>query len=84
MVWLLPSAEAARFQVVTLATYVIAIGGFSHIIVGSFEAFMLLVNGEAGFGELLVRFAIPVLLGNVVGGTALFALLSYAQVMKEV
>jgi formate/nitrite transporter FocA (FNT family) len=26
----------------------------------------------------------PVLLGNIVGGTALFALLSYAQVMNEI
>jgi len=27
---------------------------------------------------------LPVLFGNVVGGTALFALLSYAQVMEEI
>jgi len=26
----------------------------------------------------------PVLLGNIVGGTALFALISYAQVMEEI
>src|SRR3954454_12252397 len=31
MVWLMPSAENARFHVVTFATYLIAIGGFSHI-----------------------------------------------------
>jgi formate/nitrite transporter FocA (FNT family) len=29
-------------------------------------------------------FALPVLAGNVVGGTVLFALISYAQVMKEI
>ena len=29
-------------------------------------------------------FIIPVLIGNVLGGTALFAVLSYAQVMKEI
>lgn len=84
MVWLMPSAETARFHVVTLVTYIIAIGGFSHIIVGSFEAFMLLLNGEIGLGTMLTHFTIPVLIGNVVGGTALFALLAYAQVMKEV
>jgi formate-nitrite transporter family protein len=27
---------------------------------------------------------VPVLIGNVVGGTALFALISYAQVMEEI
>jgi formate/nitrite transporter FocA (FNT family) len=84
MVWLMPSAETSRFHVVTLVTYIIAIGGFSHIVVGSFEAFMLLVNGEIGLGTMLAHFTIPVLIGNVVGGTALFALLAYAQVMKEV
>jgi formate/nitrite transporter FocA (FNT family) len=84
MVWLMPSAENARFHVVTIVTYIIAIGGFSHIVVGSFEAFMLLINGDIGVGTMLTQFTIPVLIGNVVGGTALFALLSYAQVMKEV
>jgi formate/nitrite transporter FocA (FNT family) len=32
---------------------------------------------------MIVQFMLPVLIGNVVGGTALFALLSYAQVMEE-
>jgi formate/nitrite transporter FocA (FNT family) len=32
---------------------------------------------------MLGQFTLPVLLGNIVGGTVLFALLSYAQVMKE-
>jgi formate/nitrite transporter FocA (FNT family) len=27
---------------------------------------------------------LPVLAGNIIGGTALFALLAYAQVMKEI
>jgi formate/nitrite transporter FocA (FNT family) len=84
MVWLMPSAENARFHVVTIVTYMIAIGGFSHVVVGSFEAFMLLINADIGIGTMLARFLIPVLIGNVIGGTALFALLAYAQVMKEV
>jgi formate-nitrite transporter family protein len=39
-----------------------------------------------GVGRLLFsgKYQIPVLLGNIVGGTALFALISYAQVMKEI
>jgi len=32
---------------------------------------------------MLGNFVLPVLAGNLVGGTVLFALLSYAQVMKE-
>jgi formate/nitrite transporter FocA (FNT family) len=33
---------------------------------------------------MLAHFMVPVLLGNIVGGTVLFALLSYGQVMKEI
>ena len=84
MVWLIPpSAEGAKFQVVTMATYLIAAGGFTHIIAGSFEGFLLVVNGQLGLWRMVSDFSIPVLLGNIVGGAALFAVLSYAQVMDE-
>ncbi len=55
-----------------------------HIIAGSMEAFMLVLNGEFGWLSMLANFFVPVLLGNVIGGTALFALISYAQVMSEI
>lgn len=84
MVWLLPSADGAQLLVITLLTYIIAIAGFAHIVAGSFEAFMLVVNGHLALPAMIGGFLIPVLAGNVVGGTALFALLSYAQVAKEV
>ncbi len=84
MVWLLPGADTAQFHVVTLMTYLIAAGGFLHIIAGSMEAFMLVAHGDLGVWPMVAHFTVPVLLGNVVGGTALFALLSYGQVMKEI
>jgi formate/nitrite transporter FocA (FNT family) len=84
MVWLLPGADTAQFSVVVLMTYLISAGGFTHIVAGSVEAFMLVLNGHLGWWSLLADFAVPVLLGNIVGGTALFALLAYAQVMKEI
>jgi formate/nitrite transporter FocA (FNT family) len=33
---------------------------------------------------MLGQFTVPVLIGNIIGGTALFALLAYAQVMDEI
>ncbi len=84
MVWLIPSADTAQFHVVVLMTYLIAIGNFAHIVAGSMEAFMLVVNGEAGAGHIVYGFLAPVLLGNIAGGTALFAVISYAQVMQEI
>jgi formate-nitrite transporter family protein len=84
MVWLIPSAESAQFQVITLMTWLIAIGGFTHIIAGSAEAYLLVLNGDLEWWRMAADFMAPVLLGNVVGGTALFALISYAQVMNEI
>jgi hypothetical protein len=83
-VWLIPSAADAQFHVITFTTYLIGIAGFNHIVAGSVEAFLLLTNGELGIWHMIAGFTVPVLLGNVIGGTALFALISYAQVMKEV
>ena len=83
MVWLIPSAEGARFLVITLMTYLIAVGGFTHIVAGSVEGFMLVANGQLELWRMVVSFTIPVLLGNIIGGAALFSLISYAQVAKE-
>lgn len=83
MVWLIPSAEGAQFHVITLVTYLIAVAGFAHIVAGSVDGFMLVLNGELPIWDMAGRFTIPVLIGNVIGGTALFAVISYAQVMKE-
>jgi formate/nitrite transporter FocA (FNT family) len=45
---------------------------------------MLLLNGQLGWAPMLLQFGLPVLAGNILGGTALFALLAHAQVMKEI
>jgi formate-nitrite transporter family protein len=84
LVWLIPASDEAQFFVIVLITYVIGVGAFPHIVAGSVESFLLVANGSLGLGAMLGAFTLPVLLGNIVGGTALFALLSYAQVMKEI
>ncbi len=84
MVWLIPSAESAQFYVIVLMTYLISAGSFMHIIAGSAEAFLLVLNGEVSWLAMLGQFVVPTLIGNIVGGTALFALIAYAQVMKEI
>jgi formate-nitrite transporter family protein len=84
MVWLLPGAEAAQFHVIVVITYLIAAAGFMHIVAGSVEAFFLVLNSHLGVESMVVAFFVPVLVGNIIGGTALFALIAYAQVMKEI
>jgi len=84
MVWLIPAAGNTQFHIVALVTYVIGAGDFSHIVAGSMEAFLLAVNGSMPMATLFGGFLAPVLVGNIIGGTALFAVISYAQVMKEI
>ncbi|OLO05349.1 MULTISPECIES: formate/nitrite transporter family protein [Salinicola] len=83
MVWLLPSASSAKIWVILIVTYLVAIGGFTHIIVGSTEVMYLVFSGHASWGEYLFRFGLPTLLGNVVGGTFIFALISHAQIRSD-
>ena len=77
MVWLLPGAGSARLIVILLITYIVALGGFSHIIAGSVEVLYLVLSGEQSFFSYLFDFALPLLLGNIVGGSALVAMLNH-------
>ncbi len=79
MVWLLPYAETARIWVILLITYVVALGDFSHVIAGSVDTLYLVLTGERSFGEYLGRFLAPALLGNILGGVSLVAVLAHAQ-----
>lgn len=81
--WVLPSAKGGEFWIVTMITYVIAIGGFSHVVAGAAEAWLLWLTGHAGFGRALGGFIVPALIGNIIGGTGLFALLAHGQVRHE-
>jgi formate/nitrite transporter FocA (FNT family) len=83
MVWMIPSARGMEFLVITLITYAIALGNFSHVVAGSAEAFLLLAFGEIGIWKTLGGFLLPAFIGNVLGGTVLFALLAYGQVKEE-
>ena len=65
-------------------THLIPVSKFAHVIGGSMEAFMLVMNGEAEIRRIVQDFLVPILLGNIAGGTALFAVVSHAQVMKEI
>ena len=81
--WLLPNARGQELWVVILLTYVISIAGFSHVIAGSAEAWLLVTTGEASLSFATLGFLLPALAGNIIGGTGLFAVLAHAQVRSE-
>jgi formate/nitrite transporter FocA (FNT family) len=81
--WLLPNARGQEIWIVTLLTYIVSLAGFSHVIAGSAETWLLVTTGQAGLGFALFGFILPALAGNIIGGTGLFAVLAHAQVRSE-
>jgi len=82
--WIQSAEDSFSFGVVVALTYAIGIGGFAHVVVGSAEAFLLLWHGDASLGWVLGGFLLPALVGNIIGGTGLFAVLAHAQVRREI
>lgn len=83
LVWMLPSAKGSSLMLIVMFTWLIAAGEFTHVIAGSNEIFTLVLNGELHFIAALSLHIGPMLLGNIIGGTGLFAMLAYGQVRQE-
>ena len=81
--WIRAGVEGGEFWVVLALTYAIALGDFTHVVAGSAEAFLLVFAGQTGVGHAALGIILPSLIGNVIGGTGLFALLAHAQVRRE-
>ncbi len=80
LVWLLPFAETARVLVIILITYIIGIGESYHIIAGTVESMYGVFKGDIPLAKSILSFFIPTLIGNVLGGVSLVAVISHAQV----
>lgn len=84
IVWMLPQAEEASFFVVLVFTWLIAAGDFTHVVAGSVEMAVLMLQGSLNISGAVFGFFLPVLAGNIVGGTGIFALMAWGQVKEEV
>ncbi len=84
LVWMLPSSQGSEVAVIVIFTWLIALGDFTHIVAGSVEMAFLMVLGELSFMQATFGFFVPVLIGNVIGGTVIFTMLTWAQVQPEV
>ena len=83
LVWMMPSVGSAALFLIVTFTWLIAAGDFTHIVAGSVEMAYLVFAGGIDFGTALFGFFLPVLAGNVIGGTAIFSLMAYGQVKDE-
>ncbi|MCR9085776.1 MAG: formate/nitrite transporter family protein [Rhodobacteraceae bacterium] len=84
LVWMLPRGGSSKLALIVLFTWLIAASDLTHVVAGSVEVALLIIGGilsvPAGFGG----FILPVLLGNILGGTAIFTALAWGQVHQEV
>lgn len=81
--WLVTASTdtAGQIVVITVITYVIGLAGLAHSIAGSGEVLAAVVAGRLPIDTYLA-WIIAAVLGNVVGGVGIVALLNYGQVHR--
>ena len=85
IVWVLPRMDTGgAVLAILILTYMIGLGGLSHVVAGSTELFVLVLHGDLGAFPAVGTGILPAFLGNALGGTGMFAVLTYAQVREEV
>lgn len=82
MAWLVSSTRStgAQLTLIWLTTAPIAAFGFRHSIAGAVEAFFRVGVGQATWPQMTGQFLVPAIIGNIVGGVTLVALLNHGQV----
>jgi formate/nitrite transporter FocA (FNT family) len=84
LAWTLPNARnGSGFWVILVMTWLVGAGGYTHSIVGSAGAFILLFKGHIDVQFTILGFLLPAVLGNLVGGAGIFSLLAHAQVKTQ-
>lgn len=83
MVWLLPSAGTAKILIIALLTWLVAFAKLSHVIAGSAESAYAVLTGRAPLVDYLLKFMVPTLIGNTIGGVGLVAMLNHAPVSAD-
>lgn len=82
LVWMLPFAETGRVFLIIAMTWLIGVGGFSHVVAGAVEVMFLASTGQAPWHSVLGGYILPALIGNILGGVALVAVVNHAQVVS--
>jgi formate/nitrite transporter FocA (FNT family) len=83
--WLVSATTftGAQIALIWLTTAPIAALDFRHSIAGSVEAFFGAASGITTWWAALGGFAVPTVLGNIVGGVLFVAILNHSQVSSK-
>ncbi|AWX15641.1 formate transporter [Mergibacter septicus] len=84
VVWMMPSVNSGKFIMIFFFIYLIALGDFAHVVVGSAEIAYLVFQGQADLYDYFITFLLPTAFGNIVGGTVVFTMMIYGQVNQEI
>jgi formate/nitrite transporter FocA (FNT family) len=82
VVWMLAAVDTGRIMVIIILTYVVGLGGLTHIIAGSVEVLFLPIVGAKSWISVAWGYMLPTLIGNIIGGVSLTAALNHAQVVS--
>jgi formate/nitrite transporter FocA (FNT family) len=83
MVWLLPAAESGAMFIILLLTGFVGSAQLAHIVAGSVENMYAVLVGFQSWGDFWLKFFLPCLAGNCIGGVTFVALLNFAQVAGD-
>jgi len=81
VVWMLAAVDSGRIAIISILTYVVGLGDFTHIIAGAVEVLFLPMTGVTSWMTVAWGYLLPTLIGNIIGGTALTAAINHAQVV---
>ncbi|GJH12842.1 formate/nitrite transporter family protein [Caballeronia novacaledonica] len=84
MVWLLPSARSARLATILLVTYTVGVSKLAHVIASSAEAAYAVMIGAVTVRDYFSVFLLPTLIGNMLGGIAMVAIINHAAIAPEI
>jgi len=79
LVWMLAAIDNGQILLIVVMTYIVALGGFTHIIAGSIEALFLVMTGHVSWMAFAMNYMLPTLAGNCIGGVSLVAVVNHAQ-----
>ncbi|MEZ5778644.1 MAG: formate/nitrite transporter family protein [Paracoccaceae bacterium] len=83
LVWMMPNAGDAKAYVIILMTYLVALADFAHVVAGTTEATLLVMAGDRTIAAAAGGFVLPAVIGNVLGGTVFFTVLTWVQIRTE-
>jgi len=83
MVWLLPASESGAMFIILLLTGFVGAAQLSHIVAGSVENIYAVVVGIQPWSDFWMKFFLPCLAGNCIGGVTFVALLNFGQVASD-